>query len=51
MDVQWCHRGGRGDNRLVSQAAGWEYAHVAIDDHSRVARADIFPDQKKEGAA
>jgi hypothetical protein len=24
--------------------------HVAIDDHSRVARADIFPDQKKESA-
>jgi transposase InsO family protein len=29
---------------------GWEYVHVAIDDHSRIARADIFPDQKKESA-
>ena len=34
----------------ASQSAGWEYVHVAIDDHSRVARADIFPDQTKESA-
>lgn len=25
-----------------------QFAHVAIDDHSRVARIDIFPDEKKE---
>src|SRR6476620_9212145 len=41
---------GRRTGHCSSQAAGWEYAHVAIDDHSRVARADIFPDQKKESA-
>jgi transposase InsO family protein len=41
---------GRRGGRCSSQGAGWEYAHVAIDDHSRVARADIFPDQKKESA-
>jgi transposase InsO family protein len=29
---------------------GWECVHVAIDDHSRVAIAEIFPDQKKESA-
>jgi transposase InsO family protein len=33
-----------------SRGVGWEYAHVAIDDHSRVATANIFPDQKKESA-
>jgi transposase InsO family protein len=41
---------GRRSGRCSSQAAGWEYAHVAIDDHSRVAHVDIFPDQKKESA-
>jgi transposase InsO family protein len=41
---------GRRDGRCSSQGAGWEYVHVAVDDHSRVARADIFPDQKKESA-
>lgn len=29
---------------------GWEYVHVAIDDHSRVAFSDIFPDEKKQSA-
>jgi transposase InsO family protein len=29
---------------------GFECVHVAIDDHSRVAIAEIFPDQKKESA-
>jgi transposase len=29
---------------------GWEFVHVAIDDHSRVAMAQIFPDEKKESA-
>jgi transposase InsO family protein len=41
---------GRRDGRCSSQSAGWEYVHVAVDDHSRLARADIFPDQKKESA-
>ena len=41
---------GRRTGHCSSQAAGWEFAHVAIDDHSRIARADIFPDQKKESA-
>jgi len=29
---------------------GWEFVHVAIDDHSRVAMALVFPDEKKESA-
>ena len=41
---------GRRAGRCTSQGAGWEFVHVAIDDHSRIARADIFPDQKKESA-
>ena len=41
---------GRGAGRCSSQSTGWEFVHVAIDDHSRIARADIFPDQKKESA-
>ena len=29
---------------------GWEFVHVAIDDHSRLATARVFPDEKKESA-
>jgi transposase InsO family protein len=39
-----------GDRTGRNSAPGWEFAHVAIDDHSRVARADILPDEKKESA-
>jgi transposase InsO family protein len=28
------------------KAIGWEYVHVAIDDHSRLAYAEVLPDQK-----
>lgn len=41
---------GRRTGHCSSQSAGWEFVHVAVDDHSRIARADIFPDQKKESA-
>ena len=33
-----------------TRGIGWEFAHVAVDDHSRVARIDIFPDEKKKSA-
>ncbi len=33
-----------------SRGVGWEYVHVCIDDHSRIAFADIRPDEKKESA-
>src|SRR5262249_32464047 len=36
---------GRRTGYCSSQGAGWEFVHVAIDDHSRIARAEIFPDQ------
>jgi transposase InsO family protein len=29
---------------------GWEYVHVCIDDHSRIAFAKIMPDEKKQSA-
>lgn len=27
---------------------GWEYLHLAIDDHSRLAYSEIFPDEKRK---
>jgi len=41
-----------GDRRGQSntRGVGWEYIHIAIDDHSRVAYSDIFPNEKKESA-
>ena len=33
-----------------SRGVGWEFVHVAIDDHSRVAFAKIMPSEKKRSA-
>ena len=33
-----------------SRGVGWEFVHVCIDDHSRVAFTQILPDEKKESA-
>ncbi|MBX9684691.1 MAG: IS481 family transposase [Hyphomicrobium sp.] len=33
-----------------TRGVGWEFVHVAIDDHSRVAFSQIFPDERKESA-
>jgi transposase InsO family protein len=30
----------------VTKGAGYEYAHVAVDDHSRVAYVEVLPDQR-----
>lgn len=30
-----------------SRGIGWEYVHLAIDDHSRLAYSEIFPDEKR----
>jgi len=35
-----------GDRRRIVSGAGYEYAHVAIDDHSRVAYVEVLPDQR-----
>jgi transposase InsO family protein len=39
-------------NRLGCRnaGAGWEYVHVAIDDHSRIAFAKVMPNEKKRSA-
>lgn len=39
-------RRGQSNNRGV----GWEYVHVAVDDHSRVAFAKVMPSQKRRSA-
>lgn len=33
-----------------SRGVGWEYVHVAIDDHSRVAFAKVMPNEKRRSA-
>jgi len=33
-----------------SRGVGWEYVHVCIDDASRIAFSQIYPDEKKESA-
>lgn len=36
-----------GDRRDSVDGAGWEYAHVAIDDYSRFKYVEILPDEKR----
>jgi len=33
-----------------SEGAGWEYVHVCVDDYSRLAYAEVLPDERKESA-
>jgi transposase InsO family protein len=40
----------RGKRGGKSWGMGWEYVHIAIDDASRVAFAQVMPDEKKESA-
>jgi transposase InsO family protein len=39
-----------GSKAKKGRGSGWEYTHIAIDDHSRIAFASVLPDQKKESA-
>jgi transposase InsO family protein len=39
-----------GDRGKESRGAGWEYLHIAIDDHSRIAFSAILPDQSHQSA-
>jgi transposase InsO family protein len=34
-----------GDRRRATRGIGWEYVHVAIDDHSRIAYVEVLADQ------
>ena len=43
-------RRGQSSARGRGEGPGWEFAHVAVDDHSRIATAAIFPDEKKNSA-
>ena len=33
-----------------TRGIGWEYVHVSVDDHSRIAFSQVLPDEKKESA-
>lgn len=35
-----------GDRQVTSRGSGWEYVHLAIDDHSRVSFGTIEPDER-----
>jgi len=39
-----------GDPRDHTRGAGWEVAHVAIDDHSRVGFVQMYPDETRPSA-
>jgi len=44
-------RKGQSNPRARPQGGyGWEYLHVCVDDASRIAFTDIYPDEKKESA-
>jgi transposase InsO family protein len=40
-----------GNHQRKVKNMGWEYLHVAVDDHSRIAAAQIHPNQKAPSAA
>src|SRR5207244_2017114 len=35
-----------GDRRDTVRGAGWQFAHMAIDDHSRVGYGELLPDER-----
>jgi len=37
---------GRGPGRHGGKGAGWDYVHIAIDDATRLAYAEVLPDEK-----
>lgn len=39
-----------GDRGIRERGAGWDYVHVAIDDHSRVAYSQVLPDEEADSA-
>ena len=42
--------GGRASQRDHTRGAGWEFLHIAIDDHSRCAFAQLLPDETARSA-
>ena len=43
-------RRGQSNQRQNGTAPGWEFVHIAIDDHSRIAFSQIMPDERKTSA-
>lgn len=43
---QWPGHRVTGDRQISSRGSGWEYVHLAIDDHSRVDFGSIEPDER-----
>lgn len=39
-----------GNRRDSVDGAGWEYLHLAVDDHSRLAYTEVLPDETKQSA-
>jgi transposase InsO family protein/transposase-like protein len=39
-----------GDRRQRARQIGWDYVFVAVDDHSRVAFTEIYPDESRHSA-
>jgi transposase InsO family protein len=57
IDIKKLGRFARAGHRVTGNrqgcrnaGAGWEFVHVAIDDHSRIAFARIMPNEKKRSA-
>jgi transposase InsO family protein len=57
IDIKKLGRFGRAGHRVTGQrqgcrneGAGWEFVHVAIDDHSRIAFAKVMASEKKRSA-
>lgn len=58
LDIKYLGRFQRAGHRVTGdrsgqgprQGSGWEYVHVAIDDHSRLAHAAISPNQQASSA-
>ena len=40
----------RGDGAPRSHRAGWQYAHVAVDDHTRLAYVELLPSERASDA-
>jgi transposase InsO family protein len=43
-------RAGQSNQRSAGNRPGWEFVHVAIDDHSRLAFSQVLPDERKTSA-
>lgn len=39
-----------GDRTTICRGAGWDFVHVCVDDHSRLAYVEVLPNERKESA-